>query len=179
MIRSSVTYKFFLAGKYESPAGEFPLCFRVIVDRKKAEFYTKIKLHPEKWSDEKQRVLVTTKADLHVNQIIADYESKLTTARFDIESQGIPLTAKMLVNILTGKNPKYRTGLLSYFDEHIRKISELTKEYGEPTLIQYRRVRGYLEEFLAKQGHKDIPIANFSKKYLHEFKHFLMTRVND
>lgn len=144
---------------------------RITVNRKKAEISTKRTINPKKWDSNSQKA----KGDPELNAYLLHIQNEVTRIHSKLISDGKEVTAKLIKDIYLGKDEKSVT-LISYLDDHIREIAQLTTQYKPSTIKRYETIQRHLEEFLATIHNEDIKLNNVDLKLISQFDHFLKTK---
>lgn len=168
--------------KTEYHQKELPLYMRIIYGSLKAEISMKVLLSPDEW-DSDTNELKHKKKHPEIYQQQITMESDLIRIMRHRELKGLPISAKIMKQILLGKmSVDAHIGanhlLLQYLDEHIKRITENTQEYTEGTVQHYRALRGHLKNFLKSIHVEDIPIHAVDTRFLQRFDDFLMAWKN-
>jgi site-specific recombinase XerD len=144
---------------------------RITVNRKKAEISTKRTINPKKWDANSQKA----KGDPELNSYLLHIQNEVTKIHSKLISDGKEVTAKLIKDIYLGKDEKSVT-LISYLNDHIREIAQLTTQYKPTTIKRYETIQRHLEEFLAIIHKEDIKLNNVDLKIISQFDHFLKTK---
>lgn len=141
---------------------------RITVNRKKAEISTKRKVDFKKWNPESQKA----KGDAELNSYLIHIQNEINRIHTQLIRDNKEVTAKLIKDVYLGRDEK-SISLISYVDDHIREISQLTTQYKISTIKRYETIRRHLEEFLALIDQETIKLNKFDLKLITQFDHFL------
>lgn len=144
---------------------------RITVNRKKAEISTKRKVNPKKWDAKSQKA----KGEPELNSYLLHLESDVTRIHSKLINDGKEVTAKTIKDIYLGKDEK-SISLISYLNDHIKEIAQLTSQYKPTTIKRYETIQRHLEEFLGINSNESIKLNNVDLKLIEQFNHFLKTK---
>lgn len=144
---------------------------RITVNRKKAEISTKRTINPKKWDAKSEKV----KGDPELNSYLLHIQNEVTRIHSKLINDGKEVTAKIIKDMYLGRDEK-SVSLISYLNDHIREISQLTTQYKLTTIKRYETIQRHLEEFLTSINHEDIKLNNVDLKLISQFDHFLKTK---
>ena len=106
MIGTYCSVKFYLNERNCKDTESVPLYMRIIIKRKKAELFLNQYVNPKHWDDKKQKLIPKTKADAFINHHMSDIETKVNEIIWNLEEEKEAVTAKVVIQRLTGKNVK-------------------------------------------------------------------------
>ena len=161
MNKLSFTSKFFRAD-------DSVIYLRITVNRIKAEISTKRKVETKKWNPESQKA----KGNAELNSYLIYIQSEITKIHTRLISENKEVSAKNIKDIFLGRDEK-SISLLSYINDHINEIAQLTTHYKPSTIKRYETIRRHLEEFLAKADIEAIKLNKFDLKLISQFDYFL------
>ncbi len=144
---------------------------RITVNRKKAEISTKRTIIPKKWDPKSQKA----KGDPELNSYLLHIQNEVTRIHSKLINDDKEVTAKLIKDIYLGRDEK-SVSLISYLEDHIREIAQLTTQYKPTTIKRYETIQRHLEEFLATVNNENVKLNNVDLKLLSHFDHFLKTK---
>ena len=172
-MEESFTFKYYL-NKERSSGIIKKIYGRLIIDRKKAEFYTGYKVPEEFWNETAGR----TFKDININQELSSIENKIYESRRILIDDGRVVTARNIIDLLKGKK-KGRTHLMEFFQEHIDYI-ETKGELANITISQYKATQKIVKQFLQKYARaKDIMIKEVDYRFLEHLDHYMISEYRD
>lgn len=184
----TVTYKkrklttFCYLKKTEFHKKELPLYLRIIYGSLKAELSMKVLLSPDEWNPDTNQLL-NKKKHPEIYQQIINMESEAHKIKQHREQKRLPVNAKIIKQILTGKmnldaQDDANHILRIYLADHINRISENTQEYTPGTVKHYKALETHLNNFLKSINAEDFPVHAIDTKFLQHFDDFLMAWKN-
>jgi integrase/recombinase XerD len=163
----SFSLKFFLKEVDQNLSKIF---VRIIVNRKKAELSTSLKINPNDWNEETQKSF----KDKRLNEELVFIESNLHEIRRQIQYLRKPLSATLIKKLYTGEE-KDKFGLLEYFEDFISRIENLPKEYKVGTVSHYRTTLKHLKDYCTLKKCMNIMVKEIDHKFISNFDYFLCT----
>lgn len=154
-----------------------PICLRINVNRKKAELFLNQYIDPKFWDDNKERVIVQKKSDGFINHSLNEIENKITEIVWELEEAKEVVTAKIVMQRLTGKSKHSNNSILLFIDRFI----EEAKAKGELTrvvIMQYKTMRIHLSNYIKSTGRDDIMLSQLKRSDLDGFEHHLLTYIH-
>jgi integrase/recombinase XerD len=147
---------------------------RIIIDRRKSEFYTGFGIKKEFWNVESGKAY----RDADINNELIKIESKIYDIRRSILDSGLLLTASNIVDYYNGKKI-LKVYLLNYFTNHLQHIKS-KDELARITIAQYyttfRIVQQYVQETLKKS---DVLIAEVDYRFIIDLDHYMVKNYLD
>lgn len=169
----NLSMKFLLTQQNEKK-GESIIILRIIFNRQKAEFSTKIAISPNDWDAFKQRV----KKDKRINEELASIEGAVIGIKNKLKYSDKPMSAKIIKDIYTGVSKANRFIVEYYEDILSKKVLMPTSEVSEGTVGNYRATLKHLKNFLTTQKIKDLAIEQIDYKFLTNWDFYLMTQID-
>ena len=139
-----VTTRFF-APQQKQRGSKLPIYLRITIDRKKVEMHTGYWIEESEWDEEKSK-----SKDNFINSKLAEIEGKLLRIVDQYEQKSLPLSAKLLKNLLNGTQ-KDNSILWNYAQEFIDR-KEKGGEISKETIQKYRHTIDLVFEFLETIG---------------------------
>ena len=177
MIGTFCSIKFYLNHRNKRSDTEVPIYMRIIIRRKKAELFLTQFADPKFWDEKKERLKTQKKSDAYINHHLNDIETKINKIIWDLEEEKEIVSAKAVMQRLTGRNVKTKHTLLNFFDRYIKEI-EAKKEISKPVITQYYTAKQHLENYLKSTSREDVLLTQFKRSDLDGFEHYLLTLIN-
>jgi len=147
---------------------------RIIIDRRKSEFYTGFGIKKEFWNVESGKAY----RNADINNELTKIESKIYDIRRSILDSGLLLTASNIVDYYNGKKI-LKVYLLNYFTNHLQHIKS-KDELARITIAQYhttfRIVQQFVQETLKKS---DVLIAEVDYRFIIDLDHYMVKSYLD
>ncbi|MBT3935319.1 MAG: hypothetical protein HOF35_13760, partial [Bacteroidetes bacterium] len=152
---------------------KYKIYCRVLLNRKKAEFATNLKVEEKYWSAPTE----TTRFS-YLNEELADLRMKLYKIKRTLEDEEKLTHPRDLVDVL--KNRKQENHyILSYFEKYTKRITA-KDEHSHSTLKHYRLAFKYIKKFINEQLLRDdVMIREINYDMLNEYDYFLKVIVVD
>ncbi|TXD56916.1 site-specific integrase [Polaribacter sp. IC066] len=143
-------------------AGEAPLYLRIIKDRKTKFISLSLKLNPNEWDEDRQKVKKnhsnSTRLNAYISQKVADAKGEIA----DLERRNQSISARKLKEAIKGKP-------LTNFFEYSHNLCEKRKDtFAYST---YKNYKTYLKKFEKYIGHRDIMFEDITVTTLKDFAH--------
>jgi site-specific recombinase XerD len=165
---NNLSIKFYLYKEEISLSVPLPIYLRLIYSRNKAEIYTGYSCTLKDW-DERQQM---TKKHATINRELSSLRNQAYDLFADLKRNNLPITAKIIKNLLTGKE-KAETGLLYYFDTHISEISQ-KGEIQTLSLEKYNQSLKSLKIFLeTKYKVSEYRLSQINYSFINAYDVFL------
>jgi integrase/recombinase XerD len=141
-------------------AGEAPLYLRVIKDRKTKFISLSLKLKPNEWDEDKQKVKKnhnnSARLNAYISQKVADAKGEIA----DLERRNLSTTARKLKEAIKGKP------LTNFFD-YSDNLCE--KRKGALAYSTYNNYKTYLKKFEKFVGHRELMFEDITVTLLKDF----------
>ncbi|MBL0103594.1 MAG: hypothetical protein IPP51_07490 [Bacteroidetes bacterium] len=121
MIGTLCSIRFFLNYRAQKNETKVPICLRINVNRKKAELFLNQYIDPKFWDDNKERVIVQKKSDGFINHSLNEIDNKITEIVWELEEAKEVVTAKIVMQRLTGKSKHGNNSVLLFIDRFIEE----------------------------------------------------------
>lgn len=177
MIGTLCSVRYFLNHRNKKSENKVPIFLRVSIHRKKSEVFLNQFADPQFWDDSKQRLIVKSKSDSFVNHGLNELENKINEIVWDLEHDNEVVSAKAVVQRLTGKSKKSRNSVLTFIDQFIDEAKakgELSKE----VIMQYSTMKTHLTKYFKTKGREDMLLSQMKRSDLDGFEHFLLTDIH-
>ena len=144
-------------------AGEAPLYLRIIKDRKTKFISLSLKLNPNEWDEDRQKVKKnhsnSTRLNAYVSKKVADAKGEIA----DLERRNQSTSARKLKEAIKGKP-------LTNFFEYSHNLCEKRKDtFAYST---YKNYKSYLKKFEKYVGHTDVMFEDITVTTLKDFAHY-------
>ncbi|PCH69132.1 MAG: hypothetical protein COC01_02255 [Bacteroidetes bacterium] len=167
----SFSTKFILKTDKEDIDGLAPIYLRIIANRQIAELSIKRKIPLVKWDAQSAKPKGNPALTSYMTTILNDIDAIHTELVKDKKE----ISAKVIKDIYTGKDSSV-IYLLSYMNQHIQEITQLTNEYAPSTIQKYNIVYNHLQEFVTKcRRLEDIPLRKIDIQFINELDFYLKT----
>ena len=172
-LNDSLSIKFFL-NTTKTAGDKIKIYCRIIIDRRKSEFYTGFSIKAGFWNTESSRAY----RDANLNNELTKIESKIYDIRRSILDLGLPLTASNIVDYYNGKK-KLKVYLLSYFTNHLQHIKS-KGELARITIAQYFTTFKIVQQFVQNTLKKnDVLIAEVDYRFIMDLDHYMVKTYLD
>ncbi len=158
---------------------EAPICMRITVNSQRAEMMIKRSILPNKWNQPKERANGNEPALRELNNFIEVSRNKVFKVFRQLEMDGRPITAKIISDILQGReDPDKPKTLIEIFTEHNKQVHSLVGiDYAEVTAKKFDTSLLRLKEYLSYQFKvKDIKITEVDNPFIRNYDIFLKTQ---
>lgn len=159
-------------------SGNVPIYFRITVDGIERELSTRLRVDPEKWSSEGNRLTGRTDAVKAVNDYLDVLHTKAIQARTQLTALSKPVTADNVKALVQDKPLEAAHTIMDVFRDHNKKMKELVPkgEYTESTLERYETSYKHTLSFMQDTyGISDIDIQKLDYAFISEYEHWLKT----
>ena len=150
--------------------GEAPLSLRIIKDRKSKYLGLGIRLDPQQWDEEKQRLRKSHPNSVRLNNFIAQKVAEAEGIAFELETGNKSISS---LSIKENVNGKTLPGFLEFFEESIKTLKDANK-IG--TYAQHCSVLKKLKKYLKNQ---DIPIEDVDYNFLKKYESYLRNKLGN
>ncbi len=141
-------------------AGESPLYIRVIKDRKTKFISLSLKLQPNEWDEDRQKVKKnhsnSTRLNAYLSQKIADAQGEVA----DLERRNRPASARKLKEAIKGKP------LTNFFEYSFNRCE---KQKDTLALSTYTNYKNYLKKFEKFIGHREVMFEDITVGTLKDY----------
>ena len=160
--------------KNKKEGDRYKIYCRVIVSRKKAEFYTGFLAYENHWDEAAQRL----KPDMFINQELVETEREIYQIRRSLIDEKTPINARRIVDLYRGDG-KREVFLLEYLESYLNYI-RAKGEIRKPTIEHYKGtyniLRNYVHRYLRT---KDFLIGEVNYKFIEDFDLYLSQDYRD
>lgn len=144
-------------------AGEAPLYLRIIKDRKTKFISLSLKLNPNEWDEDRQKVKKnhsnSGRLNAYISQKVADAKGEIA----DLERRNQSTSARKLKEAIKGKP------LTNFFDYSHNLCEKRKDTFAYST---YKNYKTYLKKFEKYVGHTDIMFEDITVTTLKDFAHY-------
>tara|TARA_R110002051_G_scaffold15619_1_gene48378 strand:- start:8598 stop:9815 length:1218 start_codon:yes stop_codon:yes gene_type:complete len=151
-------------------SGKAPLYLRVIKDRKTKFISLSIKLEPNEWDEDKQKVKKnhsnSTRLNKYISQKVADAQGQIA----DLETKNQSTSARKLKEAIKGKP------LVNFFEYAYNRCE---KQKDTLALSTYNNYKNYLKKFEKFIGHKELMFDDITVTTLKDYAGYCSTTLGN
>ncbi|MFV9552539.1 tyrosine-type recombinase/integrase [Algibacter sp. PT7-4] len=151
-------------------SGKAPLYLRVIKDRKTKFISLSLKLEPNEWDEEKQKVKKnhsnSTRLNKYITQKVADAQGQIA----DLETKNQSTSARKLKEAIKGKP------LVNFFEYAYNRCE---KQKHTLALSTYNNYKNYLKKFEKFVGHKELMFDDITVTTLKDYAGYCSTTLGN
>jgi site-specific recombinase XerD len=176
MERQEIHLMFYIKRTKLKKDGTAPIFLKVTLGYKKAETSLRRSIEPEKWNNQKNRVIGTSKEAKSINTYIDAITFKVHELVVNALEQETEVNINSVLKIITGTNSDEKT-LLYAMDYHNEQMKALIgREYAKSTYDKYIYTTNYFKEFISsKYDKEDINLKKIDHRFISDFEFFLRT----
>ena len=160
--------------------GEASVCMRITVNGARVETNIRKSIDPALWNQAKERAKGKSRKSCDLNAYIEEARIKLHGIFNELESEGIPIHARLLQEKFFGQDqvPEVVRTLIQTIQEHNDQCRELVgKDYALITVRRYESCKRYLAELIKqKYGKEDLPLSEVNGELVRAFEFYLKTQ---
>lgn len=179
MKRDSFKVLFFLKKAKLLKNGEASVCMRITVNGARVETNIRKSIDPALWNQAKECAKGKSRKSCDLNAYIEEARIKLHGIFNELESEGIPIHARLLQEKFFGqdKEPEAVRTIIGTMQEHNDQCRELVgKDYALITIRRYESCKRYLAELIKqKYGKEDLPLTEVNGELVRAFEFYLKT----
>lgn len=179
MKRDSFKVLFFIKKAKLLKNGEASVCMRITVNGARAETNIRKSIDPALWNQPKECTKGKSRKSCDLNAYIEEARIKLHGIFNELESEGIPIHARLLQEKFFGqdKEPEVIRTIIGTMQEHNDQCRELVgKDYALITVRRYESCKRYLAELIKqKYGKEDLPLTEVNGELVRAFEFYLKT----
>ncbi len=150
--------------------GEMPLYLRIIKDRKTKFLSLGIKVHPEVWDDQKQRVKKKHPNSVRLNNFLAQKIAEAEGVALELETENKSISTLSIKENVKGKTiPSF----LEYFKESNEALKDTNK------LGTYAHNRSVLKKLKKYLKGKDLTFEEVNYHFLKKYEHYLRNKLGN
>tara|TARA_Y100000815_G_scaffold263533_1_gene278204 strand:- start:1599 stop:2816 length:1218 start_codon:yes stop_codon:yes gene_type:complete len=150
--------------------GDAPLYLRVIKDRRTKFISLSLKLHPNEWDDDKQKVKKnhqnSTRLNAYISKKVADAEGEIA----DLERRNQSTSARRIKEAIKGKP------LINFFDFAFDRCEKLKDTV---TLSTYRSYKNNIEKFERFIGHRELMFDDITATTLKNYASYCSSKLGN
>ena len=174
MKRSTFRILFYIKRSNPKKNGDVVIMGRITIDGERAQFSTKLDIHPDKWDNKMGRAKGNTANVANLNRLLDNIRAKASmyyNRLMDNQGYVFPDTIK---NSLLGFEEKGKT-IMFYFDKFNAQYKlKVGTMVTRTTYLRYELAKKRLTDFLNKyRGIDDIPFSEINTVFLQDFYLFL------
>lgn len=167
-----LSYRFFL------PADALdrdlvPVFLRIVVDRKKAELSTGVRIKPLDWDDQTQRCQRNPRANAELTHLA----NRLLELKHHLLLSGQPITATKLKAQLLDR-PEATDTLLHFFTAQVEAM-KARPEVARNTILCYNTSLRHVSDFLKRSKDTNRTLKDVDVTWLRAFDQYLATKPNE
>jgi integrase/recombinase XerD len=151
-------------------SGEAPLYLRLIKDRKTKFISLSLKLNPNEWDEDKQKVKKnhsnSARLNAFISQMVADARGDVA----DLERKNKSASARKLKEAIKGKP------LTNFFEYSYNRCE---KQKDTLALSTYNNYKNYLKKFEKYIGHKDLMFEDITVTTLKDYAGYCSTTLGN
>ena len=151
-------------------SGKAPLYLRVIKDRKTKFISLSLKLEPNEWDEDKQKVKKnhsnSTRLNKYISQKVADAQGQIA----DLETKNQSTSARKLKEAIKGKP------LVNFFEYAYNRCE---KQKDTLALSTYNNYKNYLKKFEKFVGHKELMFDDITVTTLKDYAGYCSTTLGN
>lgn len=151
-------------------SGKAPLYLRVIKDRKTKFISLSLKLEPNEWDEDKQKVRKnhsnSTRLNSYISQKVADAQGQIA----DLETKNQSTSARKLKEAIKGKP------LVNFFEYAYNRCE---KQKDTIALSTYNNYKNYLKKFEKFIGHKELMFDDITVTTLKDYAGYCSTTLGN
>ena len=159
--------------------GEASVCMRITVNGARVETNIRKSIDPALWNQAKERAKGKSRKSCDLNAYIEEARIKLHGIFNELESEGIPIHARLLQEKFFGQDqvPEVVRTLIQTIQEHNDQCRELVgKDYALITVRRYESCKRYLAELIRLKYYKeDLPLSEVNGELVRAFEFYLKT----
>ncbi len=179
MKRDSFKVLFFLKKAKLLKNGEASVCMRITVNGARVETNIRKSIDPALWNQAKECAKGKSRKSCDLNAYIEEARIKLYGIFNELESEGIPIHARLLQEKFFGqdKDPEVIRTIIGTMQEHNDQCRELVgKDYALITVRRYESCKRYLAALIKqKYGKEDLPLTEVNGELVRAFEFYLKT----
>lgn len=179
MKRDSFKVLFFLKKAKLLKNGEASVCMRITVNGARVETNIRKSIDPALWNQAKECAKGKSRKSCDLNAYIEEARIKLYGIFNELESEGIPIHARLLQEKFFGqdKGPEVIRTIIGTMQEHNDQCRELVgKDYALITVRRYESCKRYLAALIKqKYGKEDLPLTEVNGELVRAFEFYLKT----
>lgn len=150
--------------------GDAPLYLRVIKYRRTKFISLSLKLHPNEWDDDKQKVKKnhqnSTRLNAYISKKVADAEGEIA----DLERRNQSTSARRIKEAIKGKP------LINFFDFAFDRCEKLKDTV---TLSTYRSYKNNIEKFERFVGHRELMFDDITATTLKNYASYCSSKLGN
>ncbi len=174
MRRSTFRILFYIKRSNPKKNGNVVIMCRITIDGERAQFSTKLEIHPDKWDNKTGRAKGNTTATANLNRLLDNIRAKASMHYNRLmDDKGYVLPDK-IKNALLGLEEKGKT-IMFYFDKfNTQYRAKVGTMVTRTTYLRYELAKNRLGDFLrSTKGIDDIPFMEINTVFLQDFYLFL------
>jgi integrase/recombinase XerD len=151
-------------------SGESPLYLRVIKDRKTKFISLSLKLNPNEWDEDRQKVKKnhsnSTRLNAYISKKVADAKGEVA----DLERRNLSTSARKLKEAIKGKP------LTNFFEYSYNRCE---KQKDTLAFSTYNTYKNYLKKFETFVGHRDLMFEDITVTTLKDYASYCSSKLGN
>lgn len=179
MERKSFAVLLFLKKTKLLKNGEASVCMRITVNRVRVETNIRKSINPSLWNQAKECSRGRDRKSNDLNKFIDEARIKLYNIHYELNLEGLPISAEILRDKFFGLEEKEEPKtLITVFQEHNDRCRELVgKDFALITVRRYECCKRYLAELIKRDYDKDdLPLKDINGEFIRAFDFYLKNR---
>jgi site-specific recombinase XerD len=164
----SYSFKYFL-NTSKSKSENIKIYGRLIIDRKKAEFYTRLNIKESEWNPATNM----PKKQNGIYEDLSNYHSEILEIKRNFIALGKTPSAKEIVNKLTKRDSKItKNRILDYYQYQVNKM-EVKADLNVATIKHYKSTKKTLMLFLESMNKTTLSLAEVDEEVLEKYDTYM------
>ncbi len=143
---------------------------RLILNRRKAELATGVKVLPAEWNSARGR----TQRNRFANELLDAWEARVLALKHTDLLKGNLRTASQLKQALLDNKQSSPTAV-AYLQRHVDRMAERGNEYAKGSLTPYQSTVRWFAEFLQSRRNAQLMLTQLTRGLCLDFEHYLLT----
>ena len=162
--------KLILKKNKENKAGELPLYIRLIKDRKTKFISLGVRLLPNEWDEDKQKVKKNHSNSTRLNAFLTQKKADAQGEVADLERKNVSASARKLKEAIKGKP------LTNFFEYSFNRCEKQKDTLALSTYVNYKN---YLKKFEIFVGHRDLTFEDITVGVLKDYAGHCSTKLGN
>ena len=176
MAANQLLISFILYRHRQNKHGECPISMRITINGQREAVNTSVNVEPKLWDSKKGKIKGSTPTINSQNHLLNTLQGKATTFYTEIINAGMPVSATIIKNKLTGADEKAASLLEVVLLHNCYVKKKIGIEVTKATYTKYETLRKKLEIYIAKEyKRKDLFLKELNQRFAINFELFLKT----
>lgn len=151
-----------------------PVYLRLTVDGQREDFSSGRNCEPDQWSQVSGRMKGNKEDVKTFNRLLDSFQHQLYDIHLKLTETEQPITAKLMRNMLTGKESDKRTIVSVFLDHNVKLEALVGTEWSSGTAERYRTSLKHTIEFMKwKYGVTDFDLKKINHEFIMEYDFYL------